>query len=65
MQKETGIEEVSALQMRHFTEKQNLTTLELADRYLERRLRPLSIAGDRAAFPNERFMPILKRLLSL
>ena len=62
--KETGIEGGLLLcGMRHFTEKQNLTTLELADRYLGKGVCGLDIAGDEAAFPNERFMPYFKEAL--
>ena len=41
--------------MRHFHEKQNMRTLDLAKKYLHNGVCGLDLAGDESAFPNEQF----------
>lgn len=49
--------------MRHFHEKQNMRTLDLAKKYLQRGVCGLDLAGDESAFPNEQFATYFQKAI--
>ncbi len=49
--------------MRHFHEKQNMRTLDLAKKYLQRGVCGLDLAGDESAFSNEQFATYFQKAI--